>query len=103
MLPMRATWRAEITAEAFRWMLRSASKAPTAPAWNGCCAIARGRPLPLERLEQLGEDALIYRFDQPQPDGRTQLRLTPLQLIERLAALIPPPRLHRHRYHRVLD
>ena len=41
--------------------------------------------------------------DQPQPDGRTQLRLTPLQLIERLAALIPPPRLHRHRYHRVLD
>jgi len=29
----------------FRWMLRSASKAPTAPAWNGCCAIARGRPL----------------------------------------------------------
>jgi len=60
-------------------------------------------PVALERLEQLGEDALIYRFDQPQPDGRTQLRLTPLQLIERLAALIPPPRLHRHRYHRVLD
>ena len=56
----------------------------------------------MERLEQLGEDALIYRFDQPQPDGRTQLRLTPLQLIERLAALIPPPRLHRHRYHGVL-
>jgi hypothetical protein len=60
-------------------------------------------PVALERLEQLGEDALIYRFDQPPPDGRTQLRLTPLQLIERLAALIPPPRLHRHRYHRVLD
>jgi hypothetical protein len=60
-------------------------------------------PFALERLEQLGEDALIYRFDQPQPDGRPQLRLTPLQLIERLAALIPPPRLHRHRYHGVLD
>jgi hypothetical protein len=44
----------------------------------------------------------IYRFDQPQPDERTRLRLTPLQLIERLAALIPPPRLHRHRYHGVL-
>ena len=28
-------------------------------------------PVALERLEQLGEDALIYRFDQPQPDGRT--------------------------------
>ena len=30
------------------------------------------------------------------------MRLTPLELIERLAALIPPPRLHRHRYHGVL-
>jgi hypothetical protein len=72
---MRAVWRAGITAEAFRWMLRPASKAPTAPAWNGCCAIARGRPL--ERLEQMADDALIYRFDKPQPDRRTQLRHTP--------------------------
>jgi hypothetical protein len=31
------------------------------------------------------------------------LRLTPPQLIERVAALIPPSRLHRHRYHGVLD
>ncbi len=28
--------------------------------------------------------------------------LTPLELIERLAALIPPPRRHRHRYYGVL-
>ena len=32
----------------------------------------------------------------------TELRLTPLELVDRLAALIPPPRLHRHRYHGVL-
>jgi len=38
----------------------------------------------------------------PQRDGRTQLILTPLELIDHLAALIPPPRLHRHRYHGVL-
>ena len=30
------------------------------------------------------------------------MMLTPLELIERLAALIPPPRRHRHRYYGVL-
>jgi hypothetical protein len=59
-------------------------------------------PFALERLEQLGHDQLVYHFPKPQPDGSTQLRLTPLELLERLAALIPPPRLHRHRYHGVL-
>ena len=100
---MRATWPAGTTAGASRWMPRSGSKATTAPGWNGCCATVPARPpFALERLEQLAEDALVYRFPKPQPDGRTELRLTPLELLERLAALIPPPRLHRHRYHGVL-
>ena len=59
-------------------------------------------PFALERLEQVGDNQLVYRFPKPQPDGSTQLRLTPLELIERLATLIPPPRLHRHHYHGVL-
>jgi hypothetical protein len=59
-------------------------------------------PFALERLEQVADDQLVYRLPKPQPDGRSTLRLTPLELIERLAALIPPPRLHRHRYHGVL-
>ena len=58
-------------------------------------------PFALERLEQLAHDQLVYRFPKPQPDGRTELRLTPLELIERLAAA-PAPRIHRHRYHGVL-
>jgi hypothetical protein len=36
------------------------------------------------------------------PHNRASLMLTPLELIERLAALIPPPRRHRHRYYGVL-
>jgi hypothetical protein len=59
-------------------------------------------PFALERLEQVGDNQLVYRFPKPQPDGSTQLRLTPLELIERLATLIPPPRLHRHHDHGVL-
>jgi hypothetical protein len=33
----------------------------------------------------------------PTPDGQTRLTRTPLEFISRLAALIPAPRLHRHR------
>ncbi|MBP9603126.1 MAG: transposase [Chromatiaceae bacterium] len=39
---------------------------------------------------------------EPQRDGRTALSPTPLAFIDHLAALIPPPRRHRHRYHGVL-
>jgi len=53
-------------------------------------------PFALEHLEQLAQDPLVYRFPRPQPDGSAELRLTPLELIERLGALIPPPRIHRH-------
>jgi hypothetical protein len=47
-------------------------------------------PFALRRLEQDRDDQPIYRLPKPRPDRSTQLRLTPV--IERLAALIPPPR-----------
>ncbi len=59
-------------------------------------------PFALERLQATDTDRLVYHLPKPAPDGRTHLMLTPLELIDRLAALIPPPRLHRHRYHGVL-
>jgi hypothetical protein len=70
---------------------------------------ARG-PLAQERLhapaglEALSspEARLVYRLPEPDMHGREVLRLTPLELLERLARLVPPPRIHRHRYHGVL-
>lgn len=67
-------------------------------------------PFALERLHALGGSAslaspearLLYRFPRPTPDGRTQILLSPLQLLERIARFVPPPRMHRHRYHGVL-
>ena len=44
---------------------------------------------------------LVYHLPRSARDGRTALRLAPLELLDRLARLIPPPRLHRHRYHGV--
>ena len=55
-----------------------------------------------ERIEELDQHRLIYHLPKPGPDGRSQLILSPLELIERLAALVPPPRQHRHRYYGVL-
>jgi hypothetical protein len=59
-------------------------------------------PFALERLETLGDGRLIYSLPKPRPDGQSALVLTPLELIDKLVALIPPPRQHRHRYHGAL-
>jgi hypothetical protein len=52
-------------------------------------------PFALERIEQLPahneEQQVVYRLPKPQRDGRTALSLTPLEFINHLAALIPPP------------
>ncbi|MGH7186023.1 MAG: transposase, partial [Pseudomonadota bacterium] len=59
-------------------------------------------PFALERLRQRDAEHLIYENTRPGPGGSGPQILTPLQLIDRLAALIPPPRVHRHRYYGVL-
>jgi Putative transposase/Transposase zinc-binding domain len=79
-------------------------------------------PFAMERLRKAGND-LVYRCakqrSEPGGDWRAEPRgvnkrgsnqgvrqgeitLTPLELIDRIAALIPPPRTHRHRYYGAL-
>jgi hypothetical protein len=53
----------------------------------------------LSRLSVKDDGTLRYRLKRPWPDGRTELRLEPLELMRRLALLIPPPRAHTVRYH----
>jgi len=45
---------------------------------------------------------LVYSLRKATVDGRTELYLTPLELLDRLARLITPPRIHKHRYCGVL-
>jgi len=59
-------------------------------------------PLSQERLGRLDQERLIYSLRKPTVDGRTELILTPLQLLDRLAHLVTPPRIHKHRYCGVL-
>jgi len=66
-------------------------------------------PFAMERLRKEGT-ALVYRCakqrSEPTSDKRgvkaDEITLTPLELIDRIAALVPPPRTHRHRYFGVL-
>lgn len=59
-------------------------------------------PFALEHLNQGDAGHLVYRNPKPRPDGPSELVLTPLELIDKIAALVPPPRAHRHRYYGVL-
>ncbi len=59
-------------------------------------------PFALEHLQQLDAEHLVYHSPKPGLDGSSDLVLTPLELIGKIAALVPPPRSHRHRYYGVL-
>jgi hypothetical protein len=58
---------------------------------------ARGA-VSLERLTQDANGDLLYTFTHPWSDGTTGIRLSPLELLEKLAALVPLPRVHLVRY-----
>lgn len=62
-----------------------------------------GRPLASqERLSSLPDGHLAIRLKRPLADGRTELVLEPVELLRRLATLVPPPRAHLVRYAGVL-
>jgi hypothetical protein len=54
-------------------------------------------PFALDRLRERDPDHLLYESAQPGPGGTGPQIPTPLQLLDRLAAFVPPPRVHRHR------
>jgi hypothetical protein len=58
---------------------------------------ARGA-VALERLEEHANGDLVYTFTKPWSDGTTGITLSPLELLEKLAAIVPLPRVHLVRY-----
>ncbi len=59
-------------------------------------------PVASGRLRFVDEQTLIFSLKTPWADGTCQLLLSPQELLEKLAALVPPPRLNLVRYHGVL-
>jgi hypothetical protein len=56
----------------------------------------------MERLDALADGRLRYRLKRPWRDGTTHVIYQPLELLEKLAALVPAPKAHLIRYSGVL-
>jgi hypothetical protein len=66
-----------------------------------CRYIARP-PLAKERVEALPDGRVRIQLKRAWSDGTTALELSRLELVERLMALVPPPRANQVHYHGVL-
>ena len=68
---------------------------------NLCRYVARPA-VATERLSVLEDGRVAYRLRHPWRNGATHVLFEPLDLIAKLAALVPPPRFNLVRYHGVL-
>jgi hypothetical protein len=58
------------------------------------CRYVAGPPVSTQRLSRVDDGRLLYRLKQRWRDGSTHTLYEPLELLEKLAALVPPPRFH---------
>ncbi len=66
------------------------------------CRYVLRPPFSGERIERLPDGRVLYEFRRRRPDGSSHVVLEPVEFLEKLAALVPPPRSHLVRYHGVL-
>ncbi len=66
------------------------------------CRYTGRPPVATERLSLLPDGRLLYRLKRRWRDGTTHVIFEPLEFVEKLAALVPPPQFNLVRYHGVL-
>ena len=66
------------------------------------CNYVSRPPLAQGSLKQVSEDEYTFKLKTPWSDGTTHLLLSATELLEKLSALVPPPRTNLVRYHGVL-
>jgi hypothetical protein len=59
-------------------------------------------PISQDRLGPLNDGRIAYRLKRPWRDGTTFVAFRPLELVEKLVPLVPPPRAHQTVFHGVL-
>jgi Putative transposase len=65
------------------------------------CRYVSRPPVAVERLALTSSGQVRYQLKNAYRDGTTHIVLEPLDLMARLAALVPPPRMHLTRFHGV--
>jgi len=65
------------------------------------CRYTARPPVALERLSETGDGKILYRLKSAYSDGTTHVLFDPIELVEKVVALIPPPRANLLRYHGV--
>ena len=65
------------------------------------CRYLTRPPLAQDRLHLLASGHVRLGLKRPWSDGTTSVVFEPLDFLSKLAALVPPPRMHRTRYHGV--
>ena len=63
------------------------------------CKYAARPPLATDRLSRLPDGRLSYRLKTPWRNGTTHVMFEPLELVEKLAVLVPAPRANLIRFH----
>jgi hypothetical protein len=66
------------------------------------CRYITGPTLANERVQINAAGQVVLKLKTPWRDGTTHLVMSPLEFMQRLAALVPRPRLHLIRFHGVL-
>ena len=63
--------------------------------WTGLCRYILRPPLAKDRLKKVGGNDYELKLKTPWSDGTTSLRLSSMELLERLTSLILPPKAHQ--------
>ena len=102
--PGRALVMKELCANLDGWSLHAAVrvKAGDTSRLEHLCRYVTRPALSNKRLSLSPDGKVVLELRVPFRDGTTHFIFEPLAFIERLAALIPPPRMHQLTYHGVL-
>lgn len=66
------------------------------------CSYVTRPPLAAGSLEKVGDDKYLFKMKSSWSDGTSYIILSGHELLEKLAAIVPPPRSHTTRYHGIL-